>query len=60
MDRNTAYEKWLNEVTRQVRLQAGKPVHLQDLPDQPYKQWFDNDMDPSEAAKLARAGLEWT
>ena len=55
----TDYETWLEEVERNARLQAGKPVMLGDLPDQPYKNWFDNDMDPGEAAKLARAGLEW-
>jgi hypothetical protein len=47
----TAFKKWMTEVD--VAVGARAFVSAYDLPDQPYRDWFEDDMSPDEAAVAA-------
>jgi hypothetical protein len=54
----TAFKKWMAEVDVAVATRAF--VSAYDLPDQPYRDWFEEGLSPDEAAALAleEAGYE--
>jgi hypothetical protein len=47
----TAFKKWMAEVDIAVGGRAFVSVY--DLPDQPYRDWFEDEMSPDEAAVAA-------
>lgn len=52
------YETWLTEVEHRVQAGMGAPIRLRDLPDHPYKVWWDDLVEPDEAAAMVlEAGL---
>lgn len=42
------YDKWLEAVDQQVISRTGLSVH--DLPDMPFREWYNDDVDPADAA----------
>jgi hypothetical protein len=46
-----AFKKWMTEVDIAVAGRAFVSAH--DLPDQPYRDWFEEGLSPDEAAALA-------
>lgn len=42
------YDKWLEAVDQQVIDRTGLSVH--DLPDMPFREWYDDDVAPADAA----------
>jgi hypothetical protein len=47
----THFDDWLRRVDTACWDMAGLSVH--DLPDNPYRDWFDDGLEPSKAAKRA-------
>lgn len=45
------FEAWMRDVDEYVQALIGLSVY--DLPDQPYRDWFEDEMDEKEAAELA-------
>ena len=61
--RDAIFEIWLTELTRQVNIQLSAPedfvgVSLSDLPDLTYRDWFEDGIDPKDAAQIVMAELE--
>lgn len=51
------FDAWMTKVDSKVIRTVGLSVH--DLADQPFRDWYDDDMTPDEAAQLALAGEGW-
>ena len=45
------FESWLDKVNAHLRQTMG--LSYKDLPDQPYRDWFENKVPPKQAAKRA-------
>lgn len=52
-DDRPTFEQWMARADRQVRKLAGLSAH--DLPDQPWHDWYDDEMPPTSAAVQALA-----
>lgn len=46
-----SFAAWMRQVNAAVFAKAF--VHADDLPDQPYRDWYDDDLSPEEAATTA-------
>ncbi len=56
MDRSKTFELWMARVTKFLERMSG--LHPDDLPDMPYRDWFEDDVSPERAATRAlRAAL---
>lgn len=49
-----AFESWLDKVNGHVQAKVG--LSYDDLPDQPYRNWFDSGVSPRSAAARAIRG----
>lgn len=45
------YDAWMREVDREVIARTGLSIH--DLEDQPFRDWYRDEMSPREAAETA-------
>ena len=52
------FRAWWRKVDGNVMSVAG--VSILDLPDAPYRDWFDDGLKPSEAAELVLMEAGWT
>ena len=51
------FSQWMALVDKIVQAEVGCSVH--DLTDQPFRDWYDDDIDPDEAAALALEDNGW-
>ncbi len=58
MATDTDFITWMHEVDNEVDAIVGMSVH--DLPDQPFRDWFDAGMEPDEAAADALEDAGWS
>ena len=50
---DVTYQLWMERVDKAVRREAGLSVY--DLPDLPFRDWFDDEVTAAEAARMALA-----
>ncbi len=55
---DTDFTTWIQKVDDEVNAVVGLSVH--DLRDQPFRAWFNADMDPAEAAEETLADAGWS
>ncbi len=53
MAQKKSYENWSKDLDQQVQALCG--MSYQDLPDQPYHDWYDDGKSPKQAARTAVA-----
>lgn len=46
----TTFEKWMQRVDTAIAVASGVGIETADLPDQPYMDWYQDEMTPREAA----------
>jgi len=52
------FEEWMDKVSGEVMSRIAGLFTIRDLPDQPYKVWYEEGMDPQEAAdEITGAGI---
>jgi len=55
----SAFTHWFKLVNGEVEARIGLSVH--DIADQPYRDWFDDGVEPHEAADMAvEEVIQWT